>query len=513
LRPSLKASLLLPALSGVLLFLSFPKFGHGAIAFVALAPLLSALDGAGARAGFARAYLTGFVSSVGVLYWTALVVMQFGGMGLALGIVAMLLLCVAFSLFHGLFGALVGAWTARFGSSALLLAPLAWVSAELLRAHVLCRFPWCLLGYSQADHESLIQIAAWTAVYGVSFLLVLVSAALAYALGRSPRRARLAVAVSVAAVIAAVWGCGRLRLSQPVTETGRIRVGLIQANISQEDKWEEGRAFDNLERHVSLTREAAGRGARLVVWPESAVPYYFDSDLSVSEPLQSLARELHLDLLFGNDDTDAGLGRERRIWVGAKLLLPTGELSFRYHKMRLVPFGEYTPFESLLSLGGRYAARVVQAVGTFTPGTEYTVGSVEGHRFSALICYEAIFPDLVREFTARGSELVVNMTNDAWYGHTSAPYQHFAMARFRAVENGKYLVRAANTGISAVVDPRGRVLESTSLFVPATLVREVPFVAETTFYARHGDVFAWGCLGATVSLIALQLVRRFREAR
>jgi apolipoprotein N-acyltransferase len=167
----------------------------------------------------------------------------------------------------------------------------------------------------------------------------------------------------------------------------------------------------------------------------------------------------------------------------------------RYHKIRLVPFGEYVPIQSVLTLGGRISAKVIKQVADFTPGDEYATWVVDGHPVGAFICYEAIFPDLVREFAARGAELLVNVTNDAWYGRTSAPHQHMAMAAFRAVENGKYLVRAANTGISAVVDPRGRVLQSTALFERTLLVREVPFVPGLTFYGRHGDVFAWSCLG------------------
>jgi len=497
----------LAALSGVLLFLSFPKFGHGAVAFFALAPLLVALNDAGLRRGFWLAYACGVVSSIGLLYWTSLVVVQYGGLSLPLGIGVMLLQCLFVALFQGLFGALVGFWTARLGPLALLLAPAAWVAAEVLRAYTLFRFAWCLLGYSQADHESLIQIAAFTAVYGVSFLVCLVSAALACVATLGRAAARLRVAVSVAALLAAVWVFGRWRLSEPVPESGRIRVGLVQADIRQEDKWEGGKALDNLDRHMALTRAAAARGARLVVWPESAVPFYFDRDPVVADPLRDLARASSLHLLFGNDDTDDGAGRARRIWVGAKMLSPAGDLTFRYHKIRLVPFGEYTPFESLLGLGGSFTARMVQAVGTFTAGTEYSLGTADGHRLSALVCYEAIFPDLVREFTSRGSELLVNITNDAWYGRTSAAYQHFAMARFRAVENGRYLVRAANTGITAVVDPRGRVLESTPLFVPTIVVRDVPFVSAPTFYSRHGDVFAWACLGAAVALTAALLRR------
>jgi apolipoprotein N-acyltransferase len=178
--------------------------------------------------------------------------------------------------------------------------------------------------------------------------------------------------------------------------------------------------------------------------------------------------------------------------------------------MRLVPFGEYVPIESVLTLGGRYSARVVDAVGAFTPGTEYAVGDMDGRRLGVSICYEAIFPDLLREFTVRGADLLVNITNDGWYGRTSAPHQHFAMAVFRAVENGKYLVRAANTGITAVVDPRGRVLERTELFERRAIVREVPTVPGLTFYARHGDVFAWGCLGLSAALTLLAASRRAR---
>jgi apolipoprotein N-acyltransferase len=168
--------------------------------------------------------------------------------------------------------------------------------------------------------------------------------------------------------------------------------------------------------------------------------------------------------------------------------------------MQLVPFGEYVPLQPLLTLGGRVAAKVVQQVADFTPGTAATVAEADGHRLGAFICYEAIFPHLTRRFPAQGAELLVNITNDGWYGRTSAPYQHLAMAVFRAVENERYLVRAANTGITAVVDPRGRVLASTALFDRTVLVHDAGFVASRTFYSRYGDVFAWSCLAAALGI-------------
>jgi apolipoprotein N-acyltransferase len=313
-------------------------------------------------------------------------------------------------------------------------------------------------------------------------------------------------------LVGAVLADGALQLRKAPVEAGRLQVGLVQAAILQEDKWDPAEAEANFARHIALTREAAGKGARLVVWPESALPWIIDTHPDVAAELRDLTRALDIYLLFGNDDREGGPGRRGRIWVGAKLLTPEGDLPFRYHKMRLVPFGEYVPVESVLTLGGRFSARVVQAVGSFTPGTEYAVGSVDGHRLGVSICYEAIFPDLLREFTARGADLLVNVTNDAWYGYTSAPHQHFAMAVFRAVENGKYLVRAANTGITAVVDPRGRVLERTELFARAAVVREVPIVPGLTVYARHGDVFAWACLAAA-AVVTVEAARRRRRVR
>jgi apolipoprotein N-acyltransferase len=497
----------LAILSGVLLALSFPKFGHGALAWVALAPLLVALHGAPGARAFRLGYLAGAVSSLGILYWTALVVIQYGGLSLPVGITVMGLLCAAVALFPSLFALVVARWSQTMGPGALLLSPLAWVGTEILRTHTFFNFPWCLLGYSQYRHLPFIQISALFAVYGVSFVVAMSSALLAYLAVEGRSRRRRSAALALPLLLGAVWLEGTWVLSRPLPETGRIRVGLVQAGIRQEEKWEPEQAQENIGRHLELTEEAALKGARLVVWSESAVPFYFDRTPDLAAGLKALVRRHRIYLLFGNDDREEEPGGGYRIWVGAKMLTPEGELALRYHKIRLVPFGEYVPLQPLLTLGGRVAAKLVQQVSDFTPGDQPVVARADGHLLGAFICYEAIFPDLVRGFSARGADLLVNITNDAWYGTTSAPYQHLAMAAFRAVENGKYLVRAANTGITAVIDPRGRVLESTRLFERTVLVRDVPLVPGQTFYSRHGDVFAWGCLGAAAGLT---LVRRPR---
>jgi apolipoprotein N-acyltransferase len=484
----------LAALSGLLLVLSFPKFGHGAVAWVALAPLLIALPGVAGWTAVRLGYVTGAVSGLGLLYWTALVVTQFGGLPLPVAALVMAFLCLAVAAFPAAFAWMLASWIGRLGPAALLLAPVAWVATEMLRSYTALRFPWALLGYSQWNQPAVIQIASLSAVYGVSLLVASSSAALAYCAHEPRRGRRLAALAGVLALIGGATLWGALSIGSPLEPSGRVRVGLVQASIPQDQKWSEQAYFDNLTKHVTLTRRAAAEGARLIVWPESAVPYRFDDDPGAADLLRNLARETGAHLAFGNDDHRGGVH-----YVGAKLLAPDGRLALRYHKMRLVPFGEYVPLKPLLTLGGRYAAKLVKQVADFTPGERAEVGDA-GRPLGIFICYEAIFPDLVRQFTGSGAELLVNVTNDGWYGRTSAPYQHLAMAVFRAVENRRYLVRAANTGISAIVDPWGRIQASSELFEARALVGEVSYLRGETVYARFGDVFGWACLLASLAL-------------
>ena len=506
----------LAVLSGALLASSFPKIGHWTVAWIALAPLLVALAGADGRRGLRLGFLTGAVSSLGILYWTSLVVTQYGGLRLPVGIAVMTALGLAVALFPALFGWIVGRWArSPLGpGAAVLLAPLAWVATELLRNRTFFEFPWCLLGYSQAGNPLFIQTARFGAVYAVSFLVALGGAGLALLVVEPARRRRRAGALAVLLLVSAAAVDGIRQLARAVPETGRVRVGLVQARILQDEKWDDLLAERNVAEHITLTRKAVDAGAAFVVWPESAVPYVYDDTPEIARRLRELARSEGVALLFGNDDRDDASGGGDRFFVGAKLLSPEGRLTYRYHKIHLVPFGEYVPLQPLFTLGGRYAAKLVQQVSDFSAGSEWSLAERRGtHRVGAFICYEDIFPELVRGFSRGGAELLVNITNDAWYGRTSAPYQHLDMAVFRAVENGKYLVRAANTGVTAVIDPRGRVLERTALFDRTVLVRDVPFVAGETFYVRHGDVFAWGCLAAAAALTAGTFVGARRAAR
>ena len=496
----------LSALSGVLLAASFPKPSLGFVAFVALVPLLLALRGASRGTGASCGYLAGVVQGVLLLSWTGDVVHTFGGAPWPLAALLVLALAAAFGLFLAGFGALQAHANIGFGTRAWVASPFLFVACEFLREHVLFGFPWCLLGYSQVDFPEFIQIASITAVHGVSFVLVTASAGIAQALAPTSQR-RLGLTIP-ALLVSGTLAYGHAQIQSPLPATASVTVGLVQASIPQDQKWEPLLLQSNIDRHIALSRAAVQRGATLLVWPESAIGYELDLHDDVKRRIAEFLRGGTAWLLTGNDDRERDEAGAMRSYVGAKLISPEGEIVMRYRKMRLVPFGEYLPLASIL--GRLPVRRLVESVSDFTPGETATVGDAWGTKIGAFICYEAIFPSLVRRFPAAGAEILVNVTNDGWYGTSAAPYQHYAMARFRAVENRRYLVRAANTGISAIVDPFGREVTRSELMERTVLVGEVRPVVGTTFYVRHGDVFAWSVVLASVilSLAAAALARR-----
>lgn len=494
----------LAVLSGALLALSFPKAGLSAAAFVALAPLLVALVGVSRRAGFLWGYLAGTIQGFVLLSWVAEVLGRYGGASSLMAYCLTLALALAFGLFPAAFGALQAHLGLAFGERALFLAPFAFVSCEFLRQFLLFGFPWCLLGYSQVDFPELIQVAAFTAVHGVSFLLAASSAGLALFLVSPSVPERRLGFTCVALLLSSALGYGHGRLQQPLPAEGSVSVGVIQASIPQDQKWEPTLLRSNLDRHVTLSREAIATGARLLVWPESAIGYELDLYPEVLALVQDLTRKDSVYLLSGNDDRERDPSGVIRSYVGAKLLGPEGAIEMRYRKMRLVPFGEYLPLPPYLARP-LHLERLVESVSDFTPGVTAATGRAFGVSIGAFICYEAIFPSLVRRFPMNGAQVLFNLTNDGWYGTSAAPYQHYAMARFRAVENHRFLVRAANTGISAIIDPLGRETVRSELMESRVLVGEVRAISEMTFYARHGDVFAWSvvAVSAFAALLAV----------
>ncbi len=294
-----------------------------------------------------------------------------------------------------------------------------------------------------------------------------------------------------------------MRLSaNELTNGTPIKVGLIQGNIAQNEKWDPSRAAMILDRYLQLSRQAVANGAQFVLWPESATPFSFEEDIKGAR-VRGLVRTLGVPLLLGSDELEEGT--PPRYYNAAFMLDTHGATAAVYRKIHLVPFGEYVPFQGLLFFVGP----LVEAVSAFSAGTRVTMLPVEGHMVSTAICYEVTYPQLAREAVRQGSEMLTTVTNDAWYGESSAAFQHFEMAMMRAIEQGRYLVRSANTGISGIVDPYGRVLIRTNLFETVAVVGEARFVQARTVYATIGDLAVF----VSAAIVGVALLLAFIEGR
>jgi apolipoprotein N-acyltransferase len=507
----------LALLSGALLALSFPRYGHPAVAFVALVPLVVALSGwqgrpgvypgVPARRGFVLGLAAGIVHYLGTLYWTSTTVQTFGGLPLPVAVLAMFALVLYMAAYPALFGAATGYAVRRLGSRGLMMAPLAWVALEYLREFVLGGFPWIPLGSAIVDLLAVAQLASVTGVYGVSLLLATLAVIIALAItGRG--RDRLVAAAAGVALLTGVstWGALRVREGHLVRTGDPATISLIQANVLQEEKWDRSRSGEIVARYLAMSRQAAAEGADVIMWPESATPFYFDEDPVAAAVVRRMVSEIGRPLLFGTDEIERGLGGPDRYYNSAFMLDSGGATAAVYRKIKLVPFGEFVPLKSLLFFVGP----LIDSVSDFSPGLTVTMLPMGEHMASTAVCYEVVYPKLAREAVLRGAELLTTITNDAWYGYSSAPYQHFEMARMRAIEQGRYLARAANTGISGIVDPYGRVTLKSAMFERQILHGRIRFLRERTVYARIGDVVPQAASVLAALVLALAVVRRPR---
>jgi apolipoprotein N-acyltransferase len=483
----------LVALAGGLMAAAFPGTGdQGWVAFIALVPLLVAIKGTTRRRAAGLGFVAGFVFWLVTIPWVAQTMVSYGGLPWPLASLILLGLVGYLALYAAAFCALLCRCPIRSGALYVIVAASLWVALEFLRTYLLTGFPWNLLGYSQHRNLPLIQVAAVTGVYGVSFLVMAVNAALARALLTWKRWPGFFVPLGTAGLLlAAARGYGWLQ-PHPQGENSPMRMALVQGNIDQRVKWDPAWQERTLAIYRDLTAAAAREQPQLIVWPEAAVPFFFRADPRRAA-IEGMARAANAYLLVGAPDWQAGQPRNTAFLIG-----PDGQMVGRYDKRHLVPFGEYVPLRQLLFFVNPLAGG---AIGEFAPGHEATVFATPSGRFSVVICYEAIFPDEVRDFFRGGAEFLVNITNDAWFGRSAAPAQHLAMAALRAVENRSYLIRAANTGISAIVAPDGRIVQASGLFTPAVLSGAIIPRTGESFYTRYGDLFAWGTVGVALAVV------------
>jgi apolipoprotein N-acyltransferase len=539
---------LLVLLSAVLQILIFPLPDLYFLDWAAVAPLLIALlrarepDTLQLLAGvkllpakpgqaFLLAYACGILWYAGTCYWIYNTMRQYGGVGTLAAAGLLFLFCLYLAIYHGVFGLLIsvlaspdaGDGTNPFTRRALLLAPFAWVAVELARTRI-TGFPWNLLGISQVDNIPLAHIATVTGVYGLSFEIMVVNTALAAAFvlrtARGERSKRKPLLLATAAAIA-VLQAGRL-ISPPALPTDHT-ARLVQQNIPvlQGSDWTK-EYFEGTLRDLSrISLSAPGPNVTgqdqppaasapsvrpdLIVWPESPAPFY-STDPMFRDTVSNIARQAQTWMLAGSlGIRNAGETPERatELFNSGSLVDPAGEWVGRYNKMHLVPFGEYVPFKRVFG----FAGGLTKEVGDFSPGTS-RAGLQAGSKLGVFICYESIFPDEIRQQAANGAEVFLNISNDGWYGDSGAYAQHLKQARMRAVENDRWLLRDTNTGVTASVDPYGRVVSSIPRKVRAALDAPYAITNVTTFYTRHGDWFAYLC--AIISVAGLLLNFRFR---
>jgi apolipoprotein N-acyltransferase len=533
---------LLILLSSFLQVLIFPLAGFYVLSWVAFAPLIVALlrarpagpleiegsanlQAATPVQAFLLAYTSGTLWYAGTCYWIYDTMHDHGGLGVPAALLALFLFCLYLGLYHGLFGLLLSLVTGpgRDDRRALLATPFLWVAVELARTRV-TGFPWDLLGTAQVDNISLSRITTWTGVYGVSFeiMLVNIAVAAAFLVPRKKRNTLLMASFAAAAVLQA----GRL-VDAPALATDHAAL-LVQENVPVDTNWTRNAFEQTLSELIKLSVKDAAvessvsgsvvsgsvdvlgaeqREVDLIVWPESPAPF-FTNDPLFRDPMNRMARETHSWVVTGAIGSTPATKSGRsgsQVFNSAALVSPAGEWTARYDKVHLVPFGEYLPFPRLFA----FAGGLTKEVGEFGAGESRAPLDAGGTRLGVFICYESVFPDEVRQFANNGAQALVNLSNDGWYGDSGAYAQHLNQTRMRAIENGRWLLSATNTGVTASIDPYGRTVERLPRKQRAALVAHYALTSVTTFYTRHGDWFATLC--AIISAGALFTRFTFRD--
>jgi apolipoprotein N-acyltransferase len=533
-------------LSGILQILPFPIAGptplwRTAFCWIALLPLLWALLGntntgnpLTLRQGAALGYVCGIIWYLGNCYWIYQTMYLYGGLAKPIAAGILVLFCLYLGLYHALFGTLLAAFRRRFGrQTALLLVPFAWVAVELARARI-TGLPWDPLGNAQVDNPLLIRLAPITGVYGLSFLIAAVNALWLIRI-RIRERRFTRPALTIAGVIIVVLYIAGLRLiANPKPSPTTATATLVQENLEvgaantgpQPTTQQFLDSFSYLSRYPSpryllgipeladtpsvfLIRkqppaEGSDPGAPiptptdLIVWPESPAPFE-DIDPQFRAAMSALARTAKVPVIVGNTGFEPSTTSKSgyTLYNRASFVTLDGTFTGHYDKMHLVPFGEYVPYKQLFF----FAKSLLNEVGLFEPGSQRTVFKTGGHTYGTFICYESIFGDEIRHLPQQGADVLINISNDGWYGDTSAAWQHLNMVRMRAIENHRWILRATNTGVTAAINPYGRVTAAAPRHQRTSIRVHFGYENDLTFYARYGDLFAYAC--ALITTLAL----------
>lgn len=498
--------IVLAVLSGVLTALSAPKFNLSFFSWISLIPLFFIILKKNKAQAFLLGLLAGTSYNAILIYWIPSVPAHYGNLSLGISIIIYIVFVLFLALYWAFFCLVWKRIHRSFPKLAFLLAPFLWVSSEYILTHLFTGFPWGLIGSSQHANIPFIQLSALTGVYGLSFVMVLFQSLFIYSMDH---KKRIPFFLGLALVILIHLG-GLLSLKKITPSENSFTASVLQGNVSSNIYWDRvstQEIWNLFDQHMEMSRQAYDEGAELIIWPEFSVPLCFGCSYSYypdfKEELFRFAKETGSTLLLGTNETTAAPGELQ--YHNTALCLRPNLSSTQYYKMHLVPFGEYTPYKKVFS----FIQKMTHAIGDITPGKEHSLHQFRNLKFGSPICYEIIFPNLVRKFVKKGADFLVTITNDGWYGKSSAPYQHFSMAVLRAVENRRFLLRAATTGISGVIDPYGRVLTKSKLMTKTHLTEVITSSKKQTFYTKFGDILPWVSL--TLSAIFLILAVTIRK--
>ena len=477
-----------------------------------LVPLLSALltlsrEGKPIRMRNAvlLAYLSGVVWYAGNCYWIYRTMHLYGNIPSIPSFGILILFSLYLGLYPALFGALVAVLHLKYSRNVVVLAiPFLWVAVELARARI-TGFPWDLLGYTQVNNLALTRLAPWTGVMGISFVIAAVNALWLI----RPATTRLKyVPPVIALLIALIATSNALHKQSAFIEVTEGVATLLQENLgvgaeaigNKETKQDMLAAFSQLSLHpaISLTHQPS----QIIIWPEAPADFV-DTDPLLRQSISDLARKANAAVIVNDVTVASSKGIRPQLYNSASFYLPDGTYAGRYDKMHLVPFGEYTPYKPLFFFVGDLLDDLL-----FIPGSHRSVFPVAGKKYGVFICYESIFGDELRHFALNGAQVLVNISDDGWYGDTSAPWEHLDMARMRAIENHRWVLRATNTGITAAIDPLGRITATIPRHTRTSVQVGFGFNSDLTFYSRHGDWFAWLCALVTAAVLLFGFTRK-----
>lgn len=476
--------------------LAFPSPQLAPLGFLFMVPLLLDAEKRRPAAAFVPFFLFALVAHLILLYWIPRVMVRYGGTTWFLGVVGLVCLAAFLSLFTGLAGMLIVRAVGRGGCAAFFCIPAAWVAKDLVVERVLGGFPWCLAGYTQYRNIPFLQWAELGGIHLLSFLLVAANVLVYLFLKRRDKSTAAVLAAFLAVVHAG--GLGLLRAHEArAAAAPRHRAGIVQPNSNHDQAFDFARVQETLDRLFRVSAGLAGRGAEFVVWPEFTVPIYPRQAPYYKEQFLAFSRG-HAPLLAGFTDPRGSAGTFNSVLLFAEDGIAA------YDKVHLTPFGEFVPFRRLLF----FVRKITDEIGDFSPGARLHNLELAGRKLATPICYEVIFPGLVRSLVAGGGQAIVTLSNDSWFGNTSAPRQHLAMAACRSVENRRWLLRSTSNGISALVDPAGRIVRHSPMGRADEFLAEFQYLSRLTVFSRWGYRFPYACLFLALALLARAPSRR-----